>query len=258
MLIYGGTSDFGCEREINEDFIHAKEIDKENDVLFAVVADGAGTVSTKFQSASIAALEIESVVDRVYSNNPDAILEHPETILSEAVISAGRTLGIFRVIDEEKYAGFAASVSCVLITGNKITIAHSGNTRVHLIRYNKKTDEYNCIHLTKDQTKGMELVDAGKLSFNDYHLSVERLLLTGGLGIAAEPNVQTFTTNIKDNDFILMTTDGIHNAIRADVFFEVIKRSSDCEEAVKALIEGAKLQKYEDNMSGLLIWKRGE
>lgn len=252
MILYSGISDVGYNRELNEDFIHIKEIDVSKNIYFAVIADGAGTVSTKFQSASIAALQIEEVIERVYSTTPDALYEYPQAILSEAMHSAGRTLGLFRVIDEEKYAGFASSVTCILIIGNKMTVAHSGNTRANLFR--NKNGNYNCLQLTKDQTKGMELVDEGKMTFNDYHLSAERLIITGGLGLSAEPVIQISNVTLKPNDFILLTTDGIHNAIRPDVFFEIIKRSANCDETVKTLVEAAKIEKYEDNMAAIILW----
>lgn len=256
MILYAGISDVGYNREINEDFIHIKEIDSEKGIFFAIIADGAGTISNKFQAASIASLQIESVIERLCTSSPDILYEYPEAVLSEAFHSAGRTLGLFRVIDEEKYSGFAASVTCVFIVGNKLTVAHTGNTRANLFRY--KNGKYNCLQLTKDQTKGMELVDEGKMSFNDYHLSAERLIITGGLGLSAEPNIQTSSVTLKPNDFILLTTDGIHNAIRPDVFFEIIKRSVNCDETVKTFVEAAKLEKYEDNMAAIMLWNTEE
>lgn len=254
MIHCGGNSDLGYNREINEDFVHFKTIDENNDVYFAAVADGAGTISGKFQSSSIAVLQIEDAIQRVYSTTPDALLEYPGVFLSEFMVAASRSLGIFRVLDEEKYYGFAASLSCALIVKNKITIAHSGNTRVNLFRFNTRKNIFDCVQVTKDQTKGMELVNEGRLSFEEYHLSPDRLIVTGGLGLSSEPNIQVFATNLKNNDFVLFTTDGIHYAIRPDVIFEIIKRSANCEEATKTLIEAAKLEKYEDNMSALLIW----
>jgi len=256
MILYGGVNDIGYNREINEDFIHVKEIDK--NIIFSIVADGAGSISSKFQPASLASLHIESIIERVYLNSSDALEEYPDIFLKEAFNAAGRALGIFRVVDEEKYAGFGASVSCALIINNKIIVAHTGNTRINLIRKSTKHDGFDCLQLTKDQTKGMELVDNKKMSFAEYHLSVERLQVTGGLGLAAVPDVQTFATTLKENDFVLLTTDGIHDAIRPEIFFEFIKNSSNCEDAVKALVNAAKMEKYEDNMAGILLWNKGD
>lgn len=256
MILYGGFNDIGYNREVNEDFIHVKELD--TNVMLAIIADGAGSISSKFQPASLAALHIENVIERVYKTVPDALEEYPDVFLKEAFCAAGRALGIFRVVDEEIYAGFGASVSCALIIKNKIIVAHTGNTRINLIRKSTKHDGFDCLQLTKDQTKGMELVDNKQMSFAEYHLSIERLQVTGGLGVAAVPDVQTFLTTLKDNDFVLMTTDGIHDAIRPEIFFEIIKSSGNCEDAVKALVNAAKMEKYEDNMAGILLWNKGD
>jgi len=251
-ILYAGISDPGYNRTLNEDFVHVKEFDK--NVYFAVVADGAGSINSKFQPGALAGLQIEENLKRIHQENPDALNDYPEIFLREAMIAASYSLGTFRMVDEETYAGFAASVSCVLLDHSKVTLAHSGNTRINLMRLNKKTSNYDIVLLTKDHTKGIEKVDKGEITWEEYHLDPARLEITGGLGMMAQPNIQTFSTKLRNNDFLLLTSDGIHNALRPEHFFEILKRSNDCEETVKALIMGAKQEQYDDNMSAVLIW----
>ena len=253
-IVYSGSSDVGYHRESNEDFVHMKEIDNKNNIYFGVVADGAGSKSARFQPATLASVHIERTLERIYKSDPKFFTDHTEIILRECLSSASAILNTFHAADEEHYAGFAASLTCVVIINTRLTFAHSGNTRLHLIRKNKKTETIDVKQLTEDQTEGMKLVKSGELTFEAYHLHPGRLVITGGLGMTEVPRVQTFTLTLRDNDFILITSDGIHDAIRPDNFGELLIRSETCDETVNSLITAAKGEKYEDNMTALLIW----
>lgn len=251
-ILYAGESDVGFQRTVNEDFLYVKELD--DDTVLAVVADGAGSTGSAFQPASIAVLEIVNVVKRCYQEAPSVFIENAELFLVEAFRTGGRVLGAFQTANEELYNGYAASVACCLIHKKEMIFANTGNTRINMVRKNKKTGEAQITLLTKDQTAGQALLDAGKLTFKEYHLSPERLKITGGLGVIAVPEVQTFRMPLRDNDFILMTTDGIHYAVRPDAFLELLRRCETCQDGVRSLIFAAKELEYADNMTAVLLW----
>lgn len=249
--LYAGECDPGFARKVNEDFMRVKELD---DIIIAIVADGAGSTGTTYQPASIAVLEIEDIITRLHSEHPDSFIENAEIYLAEAFRTAGRVLGAFQTANEELYNGFAASVACCIFTKDNLIFAHTGNTRINLIRRNRKSGEVQITLLTKDQTEGQRLLDEGKVTFEEYHLRPERLRITGGLGVVANPNVQTFTMPLRENDFILMTTDGVHCAVRPDAFLEIFKRCQTCQEGVQSVIMAAKELEYADNMTAFLLW----
>lgn len=262
-LYYAAASDIGfadVESHVNEDFVHVKEFEtNEGVVTFGVVADGAGSTTdgNRFQPAVLAAIQVEEAVERLCKNNVSEFLSCPQVFMQEAMVGASYTLGAFRMANEQRYSGFATSMSCVLIyeNGTKFAFAHTGNTRINIIRANKKNDgAFDVRLLTKDQTKGWEEVEKKNLTFAEYHLHPSRLEVTGGLGLSVTPTIQTFSATLKENDFILMTSDGIHNAIRPDVMFELLKKCENCEEVVQSLIRSAKIEQYEDNMAAVLFW----
>lgn len=252
-ILYAGESDVGFQRTVNEDFLYVKELDE--DTTLALVADGAGSTGSTYQPASIAVLEIVNVIKRCYQEAPVAFIENAEVFLAEAFRTAGRVLGAFQTANEELYNGYAASVSCCLIHKDELIFANTGNTRINMVRKNKKTGNAQITLLTKDQTAGQALLDAGQFTFEEYHLSPERLKITGGLGVIAVPEVQTFRMPLRVNDFILMTTDGIHYAVRPDAFLELLRRCETCQDGVRSLIFAAKELEYADNMTAVLLWK---
>lgn len=250
--LYGGFSSVGYSRELNEDYISATELD--DNTLFVLIADGAGSKTSSIQPASIVGCEIEEIIKREFAYNKQLLLENAELFLKEAMLSANRVLGAFKRANEELYSGFGASVSCCLLWENRnFCYAHTGNTRIYLIR--RKKDGVAFINqLTVDQTKARSLLDRGLITPEQYHTHPDNLSITGGLGIALEPEIYTYTDELKSHDFLLMTTDGIHYAIKPEPMSDIVILSGSCNEAATALIEAAKLQKYPDNMSAMIIW----
>jgi len=251
---YGGTSDYGYLREINEDFLTFAVL--REDILLGVIADGAGSRQCGFalQPAVIAATEIVNVVKRLYETNPEILEVYPVEILREAVLSANRIIGVFKVANEDIYSGFGVCISVCMIIGDRFYIAHSGNTRVYLIRH-LPDGAARIIQLTHDQTVAARMVEEGTLSDGEeYYSHPGRYTYTGGLGFFSEPEVQTYSAGLKKGDLLVMTTDGIHYAIRPEFISDIILNCDGWDSASKALIEGAKMQKMADNMTAAIIY----
>lgn len=252
MLHWGGLTDVGFHRETNEDHIKAEYIDDTKKLLFASVADGMGSHNQDIQPAVLILNEITMHLKNAYSVKPDLFRENKLFFLQEALFHANRIIGAVKLGNEELFAGFAASVTCCIITEDGVfSFAHAGNTRLYLLR--TKNGDSNLLQLTKDATRAQILVDEGKLEPELYYSHQDRLALTSGIGVAADPFIQTFEGNLKENDVLLLTSDGIHYAIRPEGIKNVILASEGYEAAAANLITGAKEMKYNDNMSALLV-----
>ena len=153
--------------------------------------------------------------------------------------------------NEELFSGYSASLTCCLFMENKrITIGHAGNTRFYLMR----NAQLNLI--THDHTHAFQLLSEGKIDKETYYVHDGRLKLTSGLGKIIDPKIEIFNGQMKDTDIVLMTTDGIHYALRPDAMTEIILNSPpEVTEATKALIKAAKeIVKYPDNMSAMIVY----
>lgn len=252
MLHWGGLTDAGFHRETNEDHVKAEYIDRDKKLLFASVADGMGSHNQDIQPAILILNEISLHLKNAYSMNPELFRQNILFFLEEAYFHANRVIGAVKLGNEELFAGFAASVTCCILSDDGIfSFAHAGNTRLYLLR--TKNGESNLLQLTKDATKAQLLVDEGKLEPELYYSHQDRLTLTSGIGVVADPFIQTFEGRLKEKDVILLTSDGIHYAIRPEGIKNVILASEGYEAAAANLITGAKEMKYNDNMSALLI-----
>jgi len=254
--IYGGSSNIGYKRTTNEDFINAVELD--NQTLFALVADGAGSKCSMTQPASIVASEMLAAIRRVFEAERELFLAHTGLFLQEAMYTANRVLGAFKLGNEELYSGFGSSVSCcICAAGGKFTVAHCGNTRLYLIRVNARDKTPSIRQLTQDHTKARKLVDEGLLTLEHYHTHPDRLVITSSLGVTTDPVIQISSGSLKINDILLMTSDGIHYAIIPEAIMQLVVGSDNCDSASAALIEAALMQKYSDNLSAMVVWNKG-
>ena len=251
---YGGTSDYGNLREVNEDFLTFEVL--REDILIGVVADGAGSRQCGFalQPAVIAATEIVDTMKRLYTANPELVEKYPTEMLTEAMLSANRTIGVFKVANEDIYSGFGVCLSVCMVIGERFYFAHCGNTRIYLIRH-MSDGSPRIIQLTHDHTRAARMVEEGTLSDGEeYYSHPMRYQYTSGLGFVPEPEIQTYSAAWKMGDLLVLTSDGIHYAIRPEHICRIILEGHNWSEATKNLIEGAKMQKMNDNMTVAVIY----
>lgn len=252
---YEGKSDAGYLKNVNEDFIEAVELDEQTLLLF--VADGSKSEpESGFQPASIAVHEISTMIKRIYQKASSVFLKYPDLFLTEAFEYANRVLTVFTAASKERFSGFGCSLTCCLLCQEEkktlATVVSAGNTRLYLIRLIKGIPSIH--QLTTDHTRAADLLLAGLITEEDYYTHLDRLVLTSGLGISPTPKFQVLERlAIHKNDILVMTTDGIHYAIRPEALSDIILRSGSCSEAAKSLIEAAKIEKYPDNMSVVIV-----
>lgn len=244
------VTDLGYGRSTNEDAIMVKELSK--DTMIAMIADGAGSHNEEFQPASIVLNEIYDFISKVTEEEGEEFLKENITLIFKlAINSANRALGLFKLANEDLYGGFATSLTiCLISKNNYFAIAHTGNTRLYILRTGFKN---NIRQLTTDHTKGYRLVSEGKITEEMYYTSPERLKIESGLGFGADPELQIVDGYLNENDGVLLTTDGIHYAIRPEAISEIIARSGTLDEGCNTLIAAAKELKYIDNASAILI-----
>lgn len=249
---YGGTTDIGTSREIMEDFVHAVELDDKT--LFVAVADGMGSKTSGLNSACVAVSEIEYSIKRIFENNYDLFCDETELFLKEAFYNANRVLGAFKLSNIEQYSGFGCSLTCAVFKDSgEMSYAHCGNTRLHLIREDKNGN-FAVKQLTADHTLGYQMLKEGIMTIDEYYWSQERLQLTSALGELTNPIIDTITVDLKKNDFIVITTDGIHYTLSSVSIGDLVLMSGKCDDAADALIKAAKETKYPDNASAMVVY----
>ena len=136
--------------------------------------------------------------------------------------------------NEERYYGYAASVTCCLFCQDGFFyMGHTGNTRLYILRNSALTQ------ITRDQTKAAELLNEGKIDLETYHVHPDRLVITDGLGVLLKPHIQILHGKLKENDIVLMSTDGLHYAVQPDAMatinFRIERLHGSCKKSNRCL-----------------------
>ena len=174
--------------------------------------------------------------------------------MEEAFQTANDVLIGFKLGDEAERLNFASTLSCIILNPDgKLTFAHVGNTRIYIVR------DAKVLQITKDHTEGQKLVDSGQITEEDYYTAIERLRLYNGIGVTPTPFVQTGQLQLKKNDVIIMTSDGIHYSYSSDAFFDILVQTDTIEDAAEQMIQSALESKvFPDNISVNVIWYLGK
>ena len=241
---YAGRADIGTQQKKNEDYISFTELGE--DALLAVVSDGSGSGDTMFQPATVVSNHISTVIRRIYDANKELLFRNSGLFLSQACMTANDTLIGVKIGNEENNGGFAATVTgCLIQRPGKMTFMHAGNTRLYHIRNGK------ILQFTKDHTQAQDLVDTGYMTEEQYYTAIERLTLKNGIGVSPNPYITTIDCQLRKNDLLVLTTDGVHYAIRSEAMRNLILSSADVEQACDAVIRTVRAMKegYKDNLS---------
>lgn len=254
---FSGFSSVGYKRETNQDFVFVKQID--DNILLAVISDGKGSEPSKLQASQIAARQIYDIVTRIYDHgkNSQMLFDFSDVILKEAVHSVNTTLGAFRTANEEIYSGFSCSLTCALFMtdkdgNNRLSFAHSGNTRLYLIR---SSNDDNAIirQLTTDQTEAQVLLDNKEISEEQYYLIDQRNKLLCPLGVFSSPNFEIFSGTVPGHCIFMLSTDGIHYAIRPEAIAALVLENQNFDDACKTLSDAAIDLQYNDDNAVISI-----
>ena len=254
---FSGYSSVGYKRETNQDFVYVKQYGE--NILLTVIADGKGSEPSKLQPGQIAARQIGDTIERIYDKgaNESALIDNPVLFLKEAVMSVNHVLGAFRTANEEIYSGFSCSLTCVLFTKDNenkyhLSFAHCGNTRLYLIRSSK---EGNAIirQLTTDQTEAQLLLDNNQITEEQYYMIEQRNKILCPLGLFSSPTIDVFSGKVSTDCIFLLTTDGIHYAIRPESIASLVLENPNFDDACKTLSDAAISLQYNDDNAAILV-----
>jgi protein phosphatase len=260
---FGGYYDIGYNRDVNEDYVLVRDVfsdpkDNSKTVTFAAIADGMGSIQGEFQPAMIALNETMLVLLEVMKDpyGRELITQNAGLFLKTALYAANRVMGGFKLGDEKR-SGYGACVTCCLFYDNKYTFVHTGNTRCYLLRVGAD----GLIvprQITVDHTKAATLVSKGMITAEEYHTHPDNLIVTSGLGVLTDPEIQMLDdAPLREKDILFLTTDGVHCSIRPEAMTDIVLGSRNCAEASESLVKAAVMQKLRaDNMSALVIWRR--
>ena len=223
-----GRSDVGLVRENNED---SGFIGKH----FLLVDDGMGGHAAG-ELASSATVAIIARVDNgreKIENLENRLFEFPKIISKELKNAINK---------DSSRAGMGTTLTTAVIQKNLLKISHVGDSRAYLIR-NKQISR-----ITKDQTYIQSLIDNNEITESEAKDHPQRSLLLQAIDGITESVPVITSTEILENDKIVLCTDGLTNVATDEEILEIVNQF-DYVGAVSALIEKALENGGPDNIT---------
>jgi protein phosphatase len=223
-----GRSDVGLVRNNNED---SGFIGKH----FLLVADGMGGHAAG-ELASSTTVAVVAQVDNnkeKFEDLESKLIEIPKVITKELKNAINK---------DSSRAGMGTTLTAAVIQENQLKISHVGDSRAYLVR-NKQISR-----ITKDQTYIQSLIDNKEITESEAKNHPQRSLLLQAIDGITESMPVTTSTEILENDKILLCSDGLTNVVTDEEILEIVNQF-DYVGAVSALIEKALENGGPDNIT---------
>jgi serine/threonine protein phosphatase PrpC len=143
--------------------------------------------------------------------------------------------------------GMGTTFTGVLVFGNRIAIAHVGDSRVYRLRGG------HLEAMTEDHTLVRELVQAGAMTPEEAKTSELRSRLVRAVGADESVEIDTRLDVTEPGDVYLLSTDGLHGVLGDEDIAAVLLAEHDLTRAVLELIECALDEGGPDNVTAVLI-----
>lgn len=227
---YGAASHVGLVREQNEDAGFAGP-------YLQLVADGVGGAA----AGEVASATTAYVVTALAMGRPD---QDGATLLAEAVLTAHRELQRGTRDDVARH-GMATTLTAVLARGNRVTLAHVGDSRAYLVR------DGALDRLSTDQTLVQLLVEKGDLRPDQVSTHPLRNVVLRSVNgdEPAEPALRELDLVVGDR--LLLCSDGLTDLVAEGEILQALTLE-DPDEAAQTLVGLALTAGGRDNVTCLV------
>lgn len=238
-----GQSDAGCVRDVNEDNFICLDLSAgpagggPGSFLLAV-ADGIGGHAAGSVASAMAVQILREEIRN--SDGPD-----PRTRLDDVFHKANRLI-FERAARDPACAGMGTTLTAAIGKGENVAVANVGDSRAYLFR------EGELRQLTEDHSWAWEQRRRKLLSEQDIRRSPFRSMITRSLGYLEAVQVDLFDVHPEADDLLLFCTDGLHGIVPEKRIVKILHKHAEPKAACASLIEAAKKEGGDDNVTVVL------
>jgi len=229
-LRYAARSDVGLVRSNNQDSAYAGP-------HLLLVADGmgghaGGDIASSLTVASLAPLDGEAF-------GSHEILQRLERAIETARLELVR-----RAREDADLGGMGTTVTALLRSGNKLAMAHMGDSRAYVLR------DGHLSQVTKDHTFVQHLVDTGKITPEEAEHHPQRSVVMRVLGdFDLELSPDLSVREAHPGDRWLLCSDGLSGFVSAATLERTLDDITDVDDCAERLIQLALRAGGSDNIT---------
>jgi len=245
---YAAKTDPGLKRNHNEDYFSLIE----DEQLF-LVADGMGGHACGEVASKMAADVIREFFSRSKDDDStwpfkmDRQLSYLENRLVVGIKLANQR--IYEAASKDaRLKGMGTTVVITQVAGDKLYIAHVGDSRCYRIRGE------GVQQLTRDHSLLEDYKDARPdMSDEEQRKFPHKNVITRALGMRETVQVDVMADDIQDGDVFVLCSDGLSGMVDNRKLGDTVKKSNDLEAAVTGLVEAANHAGGTDNITVLAL-----
>lgn len=233
-MIYFAKTHKGNVRKLNEDAVYIPE---DGIGFFAILADGMGGHNAGDVASSLVVNTVKAFLSDIdpasvnQDNVRDALCHANTLIWNESCANANRN-------------GMGSTATVAVFADNRAYIGQVGDSRAYLYRDGVVSQ------ITKDHSYVQLLIDRGFITKDDAARHPQKNIITRAVGTESDVEVDTFVVELKENDIILLCSDGLNNAVSDDEIAKLL--SADLSLASENLIQAALDNGGTDNISVII------
>lgn len=207
--------------------------------LLLAVSDGMGGA----EAGEIASF---LVVENLRRELSAANTERPTAKLVREVVERANHIVYGEAESNSLRAGMGATLTAVLVRGERAYIAGVGDSRCYVIR------ERRIRQVTRDQSLVESLVELGHMTREEAEISPHRNVILQALGTKPSVAVALARLRLRRGDLLLLCSDGLSTKLGDDEMAEMALAGPTLEEACQRMIRRAKERGGEDNITAIL------
>jgi serine/threonine protein phosphatase PrpC len=220
-LISSGKTDQGKKRPNNEDAFLADE-----SLGLYAVADGIGGHEGGEVASRMTMETLSEVLRYEFVRNRDAMecriptgTDQYLSTLRDAITMANTAI-LSAAVRNPVLAGMGTTVTVLLLRSRTAVLAHVGDSRAYLFR------DGLLKQLTEDHSFVAEQILAGRISHEQAWTSPYRHIITRSIGIHPNVHADLGTFEVKQNDVLLLCTDGLTEMVRDEDIARILGKKS--------------------------------
>ncbi|MBQ1871718.1 MAG: Stp1/IreP family PP2C-type Ser/Thr phosphatase [Lachnospiraceae bacterium] len=231
-------TDRGLERPENQDYLFTSELSVGNLPNLFIVADGMGGHAGGKLASTTATKAFVKSVQKSTSEDVNEILTCAVTKANEEVIKKAK---------KSELEGMGTTLVAATVIEDKLYVANVGDSRLYVITAGEIKQ------VTKDHSLVEEMVRLGELEPSKARTHEKKNVITRAIGVADEVKADIFKVSLKEEQTILLCTDGLTNMVTDDDIRKIVVTGRDVIEKAENLIGEANKNGGKDNITVVLI-----
>lgn len=251
QLLVGSAQSVGKQRDHNEDTLFsltATIAEGHHDLPFGIfiIADGMGghqhgEVASLMATRAMSDYLIKQVYFPLMGLGSETQIDSLHEIMAKGVSKAQKAV-------LENAPGGGTTLTAALIIGERVTIAHVGDSRAYFL-YNDGRMQA----VTMDHSLVRRLIELGQLTKEEAAVHPQRNVLYRALGQNEPFEAEINTMVFPNSGYLLLCSDGLWGVVPEAEIFRIVMNAENLSLACHRLVEAANAAGGPDNISVVLV-----